>query len=141
MKVYNLHCEHDHRFEGWFSSEDDFIAQSTNKLIECPVCNSNGISRLPSAPRLNLSGTQQAPKEDPAVQLQARLTDLARQIIENTEDVGERFAEEVRRIHYNEIPERGIRGVATPDEREALTEEGIEVMSLPIPAALKQTIQ
>jgi hypothetical protein len=64
-----------------------------------------------------------------------------REILRNTEDVGERFAEEARRIHFGEAEERGIRGVASPQERQALHEEGIEVMALPLPAALKGPVQ
>jgi hypothetical protein len=64
-----------------------------------------------------------------------------RHVLANTEDVGERFADEARRIHYGEVAERGIRGQATPDEREALLDEGIEVMPLPLPAALKEPLQ
>lgn len=136
MKVYNLSCESDHRFEGWFTSEEDFSSQLQRQHIECPVCESHGIRKLPSAPRLNLSGSQ-AQQSGPTAQLQAKLAELARQVIANTEDVGDRFAEEARRIHYNEAPERNIRGVATPNECEALAEEGIDVVQLPMPAALK----
>ena len=66
---------------------------------------------------------------------------MARAVIANTEDVGERFAEEARRIHYREAPERGIRGVASPDEARELADEGIEVFSLSIPDALKEPVQ
>ena len=138
MKVYNLCCEHDHCFEGWFSSEDDFISQSAQSRIACPVCDSHAIRRLPSAPRLNLS---QEPQADDSVKIQAQIMQMVRQVIANTEDVGERFAEEARRIHYNEIPERAIRGVATIAECEALVEEGIDVAPLPMPAASKQPLQ
>ena len=64
-----------------------------------------------------------------------------RQVLEKTEDVGERFPEEARRIHYGEIEERGIRGQATADEAKALKDEGIDVVALPVPAALKGTVQ
>jgi hypothetical protein len=141
MKVYNLCCEHDHRFEGWFSSEDDFISQSSKLLVQCPICDNHDIKRLPSAPRLNLTGAQM-PQESPTTQkLQEKWIELARKVMADTEDVGERFADEARRIHYKEVPERGIRGVATRDEREELAEEGIEVMPFVIPAALKQPLQ
>ncbi|HJV81747.1 DUF1178 family protein [Noviherbaspirillum sp.] len=140
MKVYNLSCEHDHRFEGWFSSEGDFSAQLGKGLIQCPVCESHGIRKLPSAPRLNLSASQ-APQTDVSTQIQAEVIEMMRKIVANSEDVGERFAEEARRIHYNEAPERAIRGTASKSECTALAEEGIEVMSLPVPAALKQPLQ
>lgn len=140
MKVYNLTCEHDHRFEGWFSSEDDFCAQSEKGLIECPVCESRSIVRMPSAPRLNLSGAQQ-PQPDLHEKIQAHIMNLVREVVANSEDVGDRFAEEARKIHYKESPERAIRGVATADECEALVEEGIDVTPLPLPGMLKQTLQ
>lgn len=140
MKVYNLSCEHGHRFEGWFSSEDDFNRQLAGRHIECPTCDSQNVTRLPSAPRLNLSGAQDQ-QPDTRAELEAALFEVARQMIANTEDVGDRFAEEARRIHYNEAPERSIRGVATLDEREALAEEGIDVVTLSIPAVLKQPLQ
>jgi hypothetical protein len=140
MKVYNFCCEHEHRFEGWFSSEDDFILQSAALQIECPVCNSSSIKRLPSAPRLNLAGDQ-ASLRDGNEQSRSQWIEMARQVIANTEDVGDRFPEEARRIHYRETPAHGIRGVATRDERDALVEEGIDVLPFPIPSALKQTLQ
>lgn len=141
MKVYNLTCEHGHRFEGWFSSESDYIAQDGNAAIHCPTCDNNRISRLPSAPRLSLSGAQEPRTENGQAQAQSQIMDLVRKVISNTEDVGERFAEEARRMHYNETPERAIRGIASVQECEALSEEGIDVMALPIPEVLKQPLQ
>jgi hypothetical protein len=139
MKVYNLSCEHDHRFEGWYSSEEDFGSQLQQQHIACPVCESRSITKLLSAPRLNLSGAQ-APQPDARIQMQAKLIEMARQLIANTEDVGDRFAEEARKIHYDEAPQRSIRGVATPDECGALVDEGINVIQLPTPAAMKQSV-
>lgn len=140
MKVYNLCCEHDHRFEGWFSSEDDFLTQSSQHLIECPLCGNQAIKRLPSSPRLNLSGATARARED-GNRVQDQVMEFARKVIADTEDVGTQFAEEARRIHYNESPERGIHGVATVDERAALADEGIDVVSLPMPIASKQSLQ
>lgn len=136
MKVYNLCCAHAHSFEGWFSSEEDFLAQSARRLIACPLCADTAVERRPSAPRLNLSGAQ-APKEDARQKMQAAL----QQVIDNTEDVGSSFADEARRIHYKEAPERSIRGVASEDQRAALVDEGINVLALPMPASLKHTLQ
>ncbi|QDZ27542.1 DUF1178 family protein [Noviherbaspirillum sp. UKPF54] len=140
MKVYNLSCDHEHRFEGWFSSEDDYASQLAQNRIACPVCESRSINKLPSAPRLNLSSAQE-PRGDATAKIQAQILSMVRKVIEGTEDVGERFADEARRIHYNESPERPIRGVATVAECEALVDEGIEVTPLPLPAALKQPLQ
>lgn len=140
MKVYNLSCERDHRFEGWFASEEAFGSQLAQRDIECPVCESRRIKKLPSAPRLNLSGGK-SPQPEIHAQLQTKLMEAVRQVIANTEDVGDRFAEEARRIHYNEVPQRGIRGVATVGEYLALAEEGIDVAPLPMLAALKHPVQ
>lgn len=145
MKVLDLRCGNDHRFEGWFDSEDDFLSQEGRGLVQCPVCADGQVIRLPSAPRLNVSGLRAepaaTPAPDPQTALQSQWLRAVRHMIANTEDVGERFPEEARRIHYGEIEERGIRGQATPEAADALREEGIEVFSLPVPAALKGPIQ
>jgi hypothetical protein len=150
MKVLNLRCQNGHGFEGWFASDDDFMSQNGGGLIECPLCNDRVITRLPSAPRLNLSGAREpiAPsaKAEPGHDLQPDALQsgwmaAVRHLLANTEDVGPRFAEEARRIHYGETPERAIRGAATAEERESLRDEGIEVMSIPVPQALKGPVQ
>lgn len=146
MKVLNLRCTHDHRFEGWFSSDDDFVAQGENGLVACPMCDDKAISRLPSAPRLNVStqrGEAAAPSSGEIAQARAQGQWLraVREVISKTEDVGDRFPEEARRIHYGEAKERGIRGNASAKDADALRDEGIEVVPLPVPAPLKGTIQ
>lgn len=149
MKVLNLQCSHAHAFEGWFASEDDFQGQLARGLVECPLCADSSITKLPAAPRLNLGAAEPkpaaAPKQEvattPNAQLQAAWMQLVKQVLANTEDVGERFAEEARKIHYGETEERGIRGQATPEETEALLEEGIGVLPLPIPKGLKGPLQ
>ena len=141
MKVYNLHCSNKHAFEGWFSSEEDFRSQCEGKRIQCPVCESDSVTRVPSAPRLNLSGASTPPEVSQAAQaMLEKWTELARHVVANTEDVGDAFPEEARKIHYKETPERAIRGVATTSEREALADEGIEVVALPIPATPKSPL-
>ncbi len=145
MKVIDLRCGSGHRFEGWFASDEDFLEQNGRSLIECPLCADKVIVRMPSAPRLNLSGAREpVPAIQPseaATTLQSKWLEMVRHVMTHTEDVGERFADEARRIHYGETPERGIRGQASADEREALREEGIEVHPLPMPAAFKDTLQ
>ncbi|AKM33039.1 hypothetical protein AB870_19840 [Pandoraea faecigallinarum] len=170
MKVFDLRCAHEHTFEGWFGSEDDFLSQQQRALVTCPVCGDAGVVRLPSAPRLNLSGAKDAsPPQSalssassavpspasasaaragvpPAVlearrEMQALWMKAVRHVMANTEDVGNHFAEEARKIHYKEAPERNIRGIATPQETAELAEEGIDVMMLPVPAAAKETLQ
>lgn len=152
MKVLNLRCAGGHLFEGWFGSDDDFIDQNGRGAIECPMCADRIIARMPQAPRLNLSGGSSSNKEppaentaeakpDPAVEMQSRWLQLARHVLQTTEDVGDRFPDEARRMHYGEIGERGIRGRATADERRELLDEGIEVVPLPLPVGLKGPVQ
>ncbi|MBT9594506.1 MAG: DUF1178 family protein [Vitreoscilla sp.] len=143
MKVLDLRCSHDHGFEGWFASEDDFLDQTRRGLVECPLCGDKSIMRLPSAPRLNLGHAgapvaTEPPAAPPATAvMQGMWVEAIKHVLARTEDVGDRFPEEARRIHYGESEARGIRGQATEAQREALSEEGIEVVALPIPAALK----
>lgn len=145
MKVVDLRCTHGHRFEGWFGSEDELVAQLEQARVECPLCGDSAVTRLPSAPRLNLTaappddGPKQSVTQSP--DLQAMWLQAVRHVLEKTEDVGEGFPEEARRIHYGEAPERGIRGRASRAETDALREEGIEVMPLPLPPALKGPLQ
>jgi len=148
MKVLNLQCSQAHGFEGWFASEDDFQDQLGRGLVECPLCGDAHVSKLPSAPRLNFGASAPAaaaPKQEvmstPNPQLQAAWMQLVQQVMANTEDVGERFAEEARKIHYGETEERGIRGQASREETQALLEEGIGVLPLPIPKGLKGPLQ
>lgn len=145
MKVFNLGCTHEHSFEGWFGSADEFDRQLASGLVECPICGDKAIRKLPAAPRLNLSsGHEPAPSQTPTPtpgQLQAMWLRMARHIRENTEDVGERFVNEARRIHYHEAPIRGIRGVASREEASELADEGIEVFSFPMPKGSSEPIQ
>lgn len=146
LKVYNLRCANEHAFEGWFSSENDYDTQCERGLLTCPMCASDRIERLPSAPRLNLGATAPAAPMQPTVmpsaeQLQAMFVRMAREIAANTEDVGERFADEARRIHYQEAPDRGIRGLTSKEEAEALADEGIRVMPMPFGHLLKEPLQ
>lgn len=152
MKVFNLQCSALHRFEGWFVSEEDYASQVERGLLECPLCADKTVQKLPSAPRLNLGASEAPPAPtgadqqalvagDAAQALQAAWLQMARQIVSQTEDVGSRFAEEARKIHYGESEERGIRGQASREETEALLEEGIAVMPLPLPQGLKGPLQ
>ena len=156
MKVLDLRCSHGHGFEGWFASNEAFETQLSAGLVECPVCADTRIVKLLSAPRLNLGNAKApadaaAPSGSPASPGKTQLPDemspearwmrAVREVLAKTEDVGERFADEARKMHYGEAEERGIRGQATREQTEALLEEGIPVMPLPIPAALKETLQ
>jgi len=141
MKVLDLQCTQRHVFEGWFASEADFLDQCVRGLVACPVCGDASIAKRLSAPRLNL-GSSASAAESPhelvagagiGPELQAAWLALVRNIVANTDDVGYQFAEEARKIHYQETPQRSIRGVATRTEAEELHDEGIPVFSLPIP--------
>lgn len=146
MKVLNLRCGGSHVFEGWFGSDEDFQDQVARGVVQCPMCGDPSVTRLPSAPRLNLSGAR-ADRTPPAAEpaagqaepatLQALWMQAVAHVLQHTEDVGDRFPEEARRIHYGESEARGIRGLASPEQRAELADEGIEVVPLPVPAALK----
>ncbi|MDB5897760.1 MAG: hypothetical protein JWP22_3541 [Ramlibacter sp.] len=147
MKVLNLQCSQAHAFEGWFGSEEDFQDQLGRGLVECPMCGDGAVAKMPSAPRLNLGAAEpvavkkQEVMATPDGKLQAAWMQMVRHVMANTEDVGEKFAEEARKIHYGETEERGIRGQASREETEALLEEGISVMPLPVPKGLKGPLQ
>jgi hypothetical protein len=146
MKVFNLRCGQRHAYEGWFASEDDFVSQQERGIVACPLCGDTESVRLPNATRLKVSRHAEAVEPAAAektteVTLQSQWLRAVRQVLSSTEDVGERFPEEARRIHYGEVEERGIRGRATKEDADALREEGIEVMALPIPDAVKGPLQ
>ena len=144
MKVLSLNCAYQHRFEGWFVSDADYASQGERGLLSCPMCGDKEVQRVPSAPRLNLAGArppQTASTTPPVEDAQAQWLRAVHHLLNRTEDVGERFAEEARRIHYGEVKERSIRGRASQDEADALVDEGIQVASLPVPEALNGTRQ
>ena len=137
MIVFDLVCVQGHRFEGWFASGDAFDEQQHKKLVRCPMCDEQHVERLPSA-RVRVSKGEaavDAPKppepQEAVVGLPADLLAKLREVVRKTEDVGERFPEEARKIHYNESPQRAIRGRATKEDAEALKDEGIEFQTLP----------
>ena len=133
MIVYDLICARRHTFEGWFASTEDFECQRESTLLRCPVCDDLAIERLPSA---NIQvGRAAAPPVPagpaPSPKPEAQALELLRRIVQSTENVGHAFAEEARKIHYEEVPARGIRGNATAEEAAELRDEGIEFMSVP----------
>lgn len=159
MKVLDLQCAHQHGFEGWFGSEEDFTSQLARGLVTCPMCGDAQVHKKLSAPRLNLRGGRPE-SEAPAVPatsgtvamsnhgatpdiaaMHARVLKALREVMANTEDVGERFADEARAMHSGEVEHRQIRGQASPQEALELMEEGIEVIALPMVPAVKETLQ
>lgn len=156
MKVLDLQCAHQHSFEGWFASEDDFVGQLAHGLVSCPLCGDANIQKMLSAPRLNLRASRQkasatgAASADggatpahtaPSSEMQARFLSAMREVIANTEDVGERFADQARAMHHGDMEARSIRGRTSPEVALELIEEGISVLPLPAMPALKETLQ
>ncbi|CAG0997077.1 hypothetical protein BURK2_02746 [Burkholderiales bacterium] len=131
MIVYNLRCAGAHLFEGWFGSPDDYLEQREREFIACPMCGSTSVERQLSAPRLNLSSGPTAAAPPPAKTSAQEGMRRLRALLARSEDVGERFPEEARRIHYDEAPARPIRGQASGREFAELVEEGIAVLPLP----------
>ena len=122
MKVFNLRCGQQHAYEGWFASEDDFVSQQERGIVACPLCGDTEAVRLPNAARLKVSrhsapAEPAQPEKTTEMTLQSQWLRAVRQVLSSTEDVGERFPEEARRIHYGEVEERGIRGRATQGGR------------------------
>jgi hypothetical protein len=162
--IYDFHCEFEHRFEGWFGSHDDCERQMLAGQVHCPVCDSSTVARLPSALHVKSAARDNRPTAGatssgsehpvPAATQGARealaatvqqapaelreAVDRLRRWVAATEDVGRGFADEARRIHNQEAPERAIRGVATPAEARALVEEGVPVLPLPAHLVDKQ---
>jgi len=139
MKIFDLQCEAGHRFEGWFASAEEFAAQRARGLVGCPLCGGQEVERIPSATRFNTGVPQPVAKEEAgkdalalAQKLYSRMLD---ELLTRSEDVGTEFPAEARRIHYHESPERMIRGQASQEEHEALVDEGIAVLRMPIPPA------
>ena len=158
MKVLDLQCAQGHGFEGWFGSEEDFQSQQARALVQCPLCGDASISKKLSAPRLNLSRAsaseasgqpERSEEGDKALAVASpqdadmakRWMEIGRHLMANTTDVGQSFAEEARKIHYGEAPERGIRGQTSAHEARELMEEGIGVLPFALPEALKGPLQ
>ncbi len=154
MILYRLRCSKGHEFESWFKDSKSYERQEKKSLIGCAVCGDAKIERAVMAPRLGKGGTKAeaelpapAPAPDPAPspeqqqmaalarhmpkELRDALLKVREQVEKNCEHVGDKFAEEARKIHYGESDKRGIYGETTEQEAEALVEEGIEFGRLP----------
>lgn len=157
MIVFNLSCARHHAFDGWFRSAEDFEAQAAKGLVCCPLCGDAEIAKQLSAPRINSGAT--APSSAPAASAPARtgnevmaatmLPNLQEHMLQqfkafvraNTENVGSKFAETARKMHYGEEAHRNIRGKVTGEEAAALHEEGIDTLSLPPGVLLDEGLQ
>ena len=153
MIHYNLRCERGHAFESWFQSSAAYESQEKRKLVNCPVCGSAKVERAIMAPQIvSKKGRDKAepvPAAAPADttatastptpllmaqerELRAKLKELRDHIVKNADNVGERFPNEARKMHYGEIEHRPIYGEASPEEAKSLVEEGVEVSPLPV---------
>jgi hypothetical protein len=154
MIRYNLRCDHGHAFESWFQSSAAYESQEKRKLVNCPACGSAKVERAIMAPRI--VGKKGRDKAEPAPvaaaptdtatpastptpllmaqerELRAKLKELRDHIVKNADNVGERFPNEARKMHYGDIEHRPIYGEASPDEARALIDEGVEVSPLPV---------
>lgn len=134
MIRFSLTCDNGHGFEGWFASNADYDAQVARSLVECPDCASPHVSKTLMAPAVGKGGEKEmtalamSPDQKQAM---AKLRELVKTVKANAEDVGERFPEEARKIHYGEVEARGIFGRASGEEARSLIEEGINVAPLP----------
>jgi hypothetical protein len=158
MIRYSLRCERDHTFESWFQDSAAYNSQVRRKLVSCPVCGSVRIEKAIMAPRIASkkgraepaapAPTPAAPTQTPSTpapasastplmmaqerELRAKLKQLRDHIVNNADNVGDRFANEARKMHYGDIEHRPIYGEASPDEARALIDEGVEVSPLPV---------
>ena len=154
MIRFSLRCDHDHSFEGWFRNNDDFDGQAESHLIECPVCGSAKVGKALMAPAVSTGRAKDARKQKQPAQPQPvdddsqdvvtlaqgtnqrkvmqELRKLTNKMRENSEYVGDRFADEARAIHDGDKDARNIYGEATVEEARALMDDGIDFMPLPV---------
>jgi hypothetical protein len=154
MIRYSLRCERDHAFDSWFQSSSAYDTQVRRKLVTCPACGSAKVEKAIMAPRIvsKRGRDSVAPAPEPAAaapaevtapastpllmaqerELRAKLKELRDHIVKNADNVGERFPNEARKMHYGDIEHRPIYGEASPDEARALIDEGVEVSPLPV---------
>ena len=136
MILFKLKCGAEHQFDGWFRDGATYERQSKRGLIACPTCGDTAVEKAPMAPRVARSAPEKAPTPPSPEQLHRMLQRLRRHVEATCDYVGERFAEEARRIHSGDADARGIYGEASDAESRALADEGIEVARLPwVPAS------
>lgn len=131
MIRYNLICDREHEFEGWFSSSSDYDAQASGGLLSCPICESTAVEKAIMAPAIKTARKVEARSEQAKMAMNTVAAKIRNEISKNCEDVGDKFAEEARAIHYGEKDARGIYGSTTPEESASLSEEGIDAHPLP----------
>ena len=133
MIKYRLQCTHGHEFEGWFASSASYDAQIAAGQLTCPECNSSDVGKSIMAPNVATRARPEGSATDDEVPARYRnlVREVTRVLAAASEDVGARFPEEARKIHYREVQQRAIRGIASLDEARELVEEGVEIMALP----------
>lgn len=135
MIRFSLGCDHDHEFEGWFRNNDDFETQKKRGFVECPACGSHKVEKALMAPAVSTGRKKEKVALAMNAQQQAamaQLKALSEKMRENADYVGDKFAEEARKIHFGEADARGIYGEATPDEARGLAEDGVEFLPIPV---------
>ncbi|MDB5406018.1 MAG: hypothetical protein JWL84_930 [Rhodospirillales bacterium] len=131
MILFTLRCTADHHFEGWFRDGAAYEKQARRHEIVCPVCGDTGVEKAPMAPHVAKSRAAASPNAPTPAQMRQALQQLRRQVESNCDYVGDRFAEEARRIHYGETDPRGIYGEASADEAKSLKDEGVDFATVP----------
>ena len=141
MIRYSLVCSNAHEFEGWFRSSEDFDTQSSAGLCACPQCGSTSVGKALMRPAVSTSEAKAVVPAEAATAVEIppearefieKLKEVKAAMLEKSEDVGTRFAEEARRIHFGEAPARTVHGEASQEDARALVEEGIDILPLPI---------
>lgn len=136
---FTLHCDNAHDFEAWFRSNEDYETQTKRGFVECPVCGSSQVEKALMAPAVATGRTKDARKQAMMVaagqamqqEMAKKMRELTRHVKANADNVGERFPEEARQMHYGEKDAKPIYGTAAPEEVEELVDEGVSVMPLP----------
>lgn len=132
MIKYNLVCQSGHEFDSWFTNSAAFEPQTARGLVACPSCGSTHVEKAPMAPNVSTRAAREAGDlSDQQLAIRTRMAKLREMVLANSEDVGQRFADEARKIHYEEAETRAIHGQATCEEARDLCEEGIGILPLP----------
>jgi|ERR1700730_10214333 len=132
MILFKLRCRAEHEFDAWFRDGATYDRQAGRGQIACPQCGDSAVDKAPMAPRLGRSASDKKTTASPSpAQLRRMLQEVRRHVEANCDYVGERFAEEARRIHNGDAEARGIYGEASEDESQALADDGIEVARIP----------
>jgi hypothetical protein len=132
---FSLICEQEHAFEAWFRSSDDFETQKRRSFVDCPSCGSSKVQKALMAPAVSTGRKREKialAMGEAQKEAMAQLKALSRKMRENADYVGDKFAEEARKIHFGESDARGIYGEATPEEAKSLAEDGVEFMPIPV---------